>query len=325
VLVSYTELNSDHSGGLMDSMQFSNIQAKLEGLTFVQLKRLRIRIEDMISSNHVGKTIAVHEEGVSECAHCGSHEFTKHGTTARGQQRYMCKACNRTFNSLTGTPLSGMKKQNKWHQYSEEMWFSSKIRDAASGLGINVKTAWRWRHKLLSNPTQRKPSELHGIIEADETFINESFKGKRYLNRAARKRGVKSNDIPKTPVLLALDRNGSITHCVLKRNTREELERSLAPVLTPGSVLCTDGNLSYQTIVNNLSFEIDHKRLIAINNQRVIDGVYHIQTLNNWMMRWKQWLRQFNGVGTNYLDHYIAWFRQMEQPKKDESWVALAL
>ena len=44
-----------------------------------------------------------------------------------------------------------------------------------------------------------------------------------------------------------------------------------------------------------------------------------------WMMRWKQWLRQFNGVGTDYLDNYIAWFRQMEQSQEDDSWVVLAL
>lgn len=218
-----------------------------------------------------------------------------------------------------------MKKQDKWHQYSEGMWFTAKIREAASELGINVKTAWRWRHQLLSKPRQNKPSELHGIIEADETFINESFKGKRTIDRPPRKRGNKSNDIPKVPVLLALDRNGAVTHCVLKRNTREELESSLAPVLTPESVLCTDGNVSYQSIVKNLPFELDHKRLIALDNQRVIDGIYHIQTLNNWMMRWKQWLRQFNGVGTAYLDNYIAWFRQMEQSKNDDSWVVLAL
>ena len=312
-------------GASMNNTQFANLQATLEDLTFVQLKRLRHHIEEMISSNHVGKAIAVHEEGVAECAHCGSQEFTKYGTTARGQQRYKCKACERTFNSLTGTPLSGMKKQDKWHQYSEGMWFTAKIREAASELGINVKTAWRWRHQLLSKPRQRKPSELHGIIEADETFINESFKGKRQLERPSRKRGVKSHDIPKVPVMLALDRNGAVTHCVLQRNTREELEKSLAPVLTPESVLCTDGNLSYQTIVKNLPFELDHKRLIAIDNQRVIDGIYHIQTLNNWMMRWKQWLRQFNGVGTDYLDNYIAWFRQMEQSQEDDSWVVLAL
>ena len=194
----------------MNNSQFANLQANLEELTFVQLKRLRQHIEDMISANQVGKAIAVHEEGVAECGHCGSHEFTKYGTTDRGQQRYKCKACSRTFNSLTGTPLSGMKKQDKWHQYSEGMWFTAKIREAASELGINVKTAWRWRHQLLSKPRQNKPSELHGIIEADETFINESFKGKRTIDRPPRKRGNKSNDIPKVPVLLALDRNGGI-------------------------------------------------------------------------------------------------------------------
>lgn len=87
----------------------------------------------------------------------------------------------------------------------------------------------------------------------------------------------------------------------------------------------SDGNVSYQTIVKNLPFELDHKRLIAHDNQRVIDGIYHIQTLNNWMIRWKQWLRQFNGVGTAYLDNYLACFRQMDQLKDDESWVILAL
>jgi hypothetical protein len=43
------------------------------------------------------------------------------------------------------------------------------------------------------------------------------------------------------------------------------------------------------------------------------------------MMRWKQWLRQFNGVGTDYLDNYIAWFRQMDQSKEDDSLVVFAL
>ncbi|WP_157592872.1 hypothetical protein [Pseudoalteromonas citrea] len=57
--------------------------------------------------------------------------------------------------------------------------------------------------------------------------------------------------------------------------------------------------MSYQTIIKNLSFEID--------NKRVIDGISHIQTLKNWMMCWQQWLKQFNGVGTDYLDNYIAW------------------
>ncbi len=63
----------------MNNIQFANLQRTLEYLTFVQLKRLRQNVDDMISANQVGKAIAVHEEGVCECAHCRSNEFTKYG------------------------------------------------------------------------------------------------------------------------------------------------------------------------------------------------------------------------------------------------------
>uniref|UniRef100_U1J852 Uncharacterized protein n=1 Tax=Pseudoalteromonas citrea DSM 8771 TaxID=1117314 RepID=U1J852_9GAMM len=55
------------------------------------------------------------------------------------------------------------------------------------------------------------------FCRVNETFINESFKSKRQLETRPRKHGVNSNDIPKVPVLLALDRNGAVTHCVLQR------------------------------------------------------------------------------------------------------------
>ncbi|WP_211059363.1 hypothetical protein [Pseudoalteromonas sp. MMG005] len=75
--------------------------------------------------------------------------------------------------------------------------------------------------------------------------------------------------------------------------------------------------MSYQTITKNLPFEIDNKRLIY--------GIYHIQTLKNWMICWKQWLRQFNGVGTDYLYNYIAWLKLMYHTQGDDSWINLAL
>lgn len=307
----------------MDNKQFSEMSDQLSILSFVQLKKIRQQVEQLISTNEVGRAIADREKHVSECAHCHSSEFVKYGTTARGQQRYICKSCGKTFNSLTGTPLDGMRLQDKWHEYSEGMWYTEKTRQAASELDIDVKTAWRWRHQFLTKPRANKPSELHGIIEADETFINLSEKGARNLEREPRKRG--GGRVEKVPVLIALDRNGAVTHKVLNRNTREELELALSPILTAESVLCTDGNLSYQTIVENLPFELDHKRLIGLDKQRVIDGIYYIQTLNNWMMRFKLWLKQFNGVGSKYLDNYLSWFREMDASNSEESWVVYAL
>ncbi len=44
-------------GASMNNTQFANLQTTLEDLTFIQLKRLRQHIEEMISSNHVSKAM----------------------------------------------------------------------------------------------------------------------------------------------------------------------------------------------------------------------------------------------------------------------------
>lgn len=201
-----------------------------------------------------------------------------------------------------------MKKPEKWIDYTRLMWHVASLRKSDKELDINLRTSFRWGHIFLKNPAKFGVSELKGIIEADETFLPELFKGKRNIDREPRKRGGRIQQIP---ILLALDRTGSITHQVLARNTKKNIQEALNPLLSAGSVLCTDGNQSYKGIAKDL--KVDHKRLIGIENQYVIDRVYHIQTLNNYMMRWKSWLRRFNGVGRYYIENYLSWFRFMEQ------------
>ena len=203
------------------------------------------------------------------------------------------------------------------------MWNGTSLRKSASLLNVNLRTAFRWRHIFLKQPHDMIVPELTGIIEADETFIAESFKGKRKIDRVARKRG--GEKAQQVPILIALDRSANVVHKVLENNTKDNLKAALKPIVTADSVLCTDGNISYIGIAAEL--HVDHKRLIALDNQRVIDGIYHIQTLNNYIMRWKNWLKRFCGVGTDYLENYLSWFRFMEQNKahSDQVWVESAL
>lgn len=42
-------------------------------------------------------------------------------------------------------------------------------------------------------------------------------------------------------------------------------------------------------------------------------GAWHIQNVNAYHGRLKQWLRRFNGVATAYLENYLGWFRLMER------------
>jgi len=65
-----------------------------------------------------------------------------------------------------------------------------KIVDAMDGK-IKLQTAFYWRHKILKVLTKKDDNDnkLDGIIEADETFFEESQKGARKVKgRDARKR-----------------------------------------------------------------------------------------------------------------------------------------
>jgi transposase-like protein len=307
----------------MNNSQFHSLLQQLNCLNYSQLKRLRHTTEIQISTNAVGQAIADREEALATCPHCNSQELNRWGMTRQGIQRFRCKECCKTFNALSGTPLYRMRNPEKWLKYTQFMWSGKSLRAIASELDINLRTSFRWRHTFLKKPSKEGCSKLVGIIEADETFIPESFKGKRIITRSARKRG--GGDIVKVPISLALDRVGDIAHKVLKVDCKAEIESAIKQLIVSGSVLCTDGNISYKGIAKDLF--IDHKRLIALDKKRVIDEVYHIQTLNNYIMRWKSWLARFHGVGTEYLEHYLSWFRFMEQHKlhAEEDWIKAAL
>lgn len=307
----------------MASKQFQNILHHVTHLNYSQLKKLRHEVQSTIASNQLGQVIADHEETVSQCPHCKSDKLNRWGMTKQGIQRFKCKVCNKTFNALADSPLYRMRKPEKWIEYTQLMWNAVSLRASAKMLNISLKTSFRWRHIFIKAPASCNPSQLTGVIEADETFLPESFKGKRKIERKSRKRG--GGNTNKVPIFIALDRNGAVSHKVLKQNTKDNIQAQLKPLLSPGSVLCTDGNLSYKDITDTL--EVDHKRLIGLDNQRVIDSVYHIQTLNNYMKRWKGWLKRFNGIGTDYIESYLSWFRFMETNKEysDQTWIKEAL
>jgi hypothetical protein len=109
------------------------------------------------------------------------------------------------------------------------MCLFNSLRYAASKLDINLNTAFRWQHRFIKSPSEHKPAELFGIIEADKTFVPEIFKGSNKMLSESRKRG--RGNPPKVPILLALERNGAVSYHVLKRDTKEELSLALSPLI----------------------------------------------------------------------------------------------
>ena len=108
---------------------------------------------------------------------------------ARGLRRYQCKGCGRTFNALSGTPLSGLHHKERWLSFGASLAKGETVKASAARCDVAASTAFRWRHRFLA--AARSGSEvLKGIVEADETYVLESRKGARGLGRKARRREI---------------------------------------------------------------------------------------------------------------------------------------
>ena len=88
-----------------------------------------------------------------------------------------------------------------------------------------------------------------GIVEVDETFFLESFKGQRGLPRPPRHRGGKGRTRGTgpdyIPVMVVQDRAGHHADFQLDKMNAETVIAVLKPLVSPDAVLCSDGAGAY--------------------------------------------------------------------------------
>lgn len=191
-------------------------------------------------------------------------------------------------------------------------------------------TSFRWRHRMLALPASENDTERSNIVEVDETYFLESFKGKRKLSRPVRHRGGKARkrglSAEQILVLVAQDRQGKHYAAVLPKVDKQMLGSLLSQLLAPESVLCIDGAGVYRTVAK--AEAIPHESLNLAQGMRVTQRVFHIQHVNAYDSCLKQWMRRFNGVATRYLPRYLGCRRLLERAGKDigtEAWIRHAL
>lgn len=296
----------------MKSRLFKNLLSQLSSLTSHQRHLLLSAVSDKTAFASVN-IIQSHQERFEFCCpFCESFAIIRWGKSC-DLQRFRCKACRKTFNALTGSSLSKLHHKDRWLCFSQCLLESKTVRASARTCGIDPSTAFRWRHRFLSEPSQDKVKPMEGIVEADETFFTESCKGSRNLQRPARKRG-KSMKIhlgERIPVLMVRDRTGTEADFVFKKIEKEIVHSCLEPLMGGEVVLCSDGNSIYTTFAKKS--QIPHKRILRNRNVYVVEHIFHIQNLNAYISRLKQWLINFHGVATKYLEHYLGWRRLLEK------------
>ena len=243
------------------------------------------------------------------CPDCACPCWRRHGH-ANDLQRYRCCECGRTFNDLSGTPLARLRLKDKWLQYLAVLLDSMPVRKAAARLGVHRNTAFRWRHRFLDRIKHDRPRQLGGIVEADEMFLLESQKGSRKLKRAPRRRGgaARKRGISRELdcILVARDRSGQTIDAVTGRGALQaaQLERHLLPKLDPQALLVSDSNAAYGAFARRHA--IAHQAVNLRAGERV-RGAIHVQNVNGYHHRFRQWLARFHGVASHRLPNYLGW------------------
>lgn len=260
-----------------------------------------------------------------KCPHCGSFKYNKFGSD-KGSKRYRCKECKRTFTEYTGTWLSKIHKKDLTGKYIKLMREEKSLDKIKAELNINKKTAFDWRHKILSGFENSEKGLFQGITESDDTFFLLSEKGMKQIHRSPRKRGghAKQKGISneQVAVIVSADRVSEIDMTVarLGRIKKVDIQRAIGERISEQTILCSDSHISYIGFANDMN--IEHHAIRANLKEHVKNKIYHVQHVNSIDSRMKKWIgNKFMGVSTKYLQKYLNWFISKEKLRKSNNFV----
>lgn len=118
----------------MKQQQMQRLLALVGLLTRALRQELVDRLE---AQSNAEASVEVLESAGSQarvCPHCKSQRLVRNGL-ADGLQRDKCRACGKTFNALTGTPLAPLRHKDKWLEQSRALADGLTVHRAAESLG----------------------------------------------------------------------------------------------------------------------------------------------------------------------------------------------
>ena len=118
------------------------------------INRIRTYIEllpasDLLSlAQSLQKSVAPLFENDGTCPHCGSENTVKNGWR-HGKQAFICRECNKTFVSTTGTIRHrSHQTPDVWMEAISDTRNGVSLLKSASHIGITKETVIKMRHKI---------------------------------------------------------------------------------------------------------------------------------------------------------------------------------
>lgn len=267
------------------------------------------------------------------CPVDATHKIVKNGKDRNQKQRYKCLDCGKTF-SVTSQTLSSNTSQSigKWVEFILGLFNALSCEQLSEKCKISTTTAWQWRLKIFEAIDDIQNNvQLSGVVFADDTRVPYNFKGNHgdefIAPRQSRKRGNQNtiNNCHKNTicVLCSLDSKGnSFSRCIGFGNpSGKRLSDGFINKLSvdESTVLVTDGAQSFSRVVQDYAIPKWEKRITITKNGKKYPnmlGQFHIQQINGYHSRLKNYLRPFKSVASRYLPGYLLVFDYMENNKE---------
>ena len=270
-----TNLSTEELLKIIDSLPYNKFKELVDHYAVANNANFEKEMDFMVTASLQDKLIKL---GInSACPHCGSVKVVKSGKR-KHIQIYLCKDCNKKFTPFTNTIL----EKTRWHW---DIWIKvlemtinnypikamvNVLEDDYGCTGINPKTVWLWRMKLIHAIASIPQPTLTGIVQIDETFIRESQKGSRQLESYLDKSTVRQPRYGRKPsklgvmgpefatVVTAIDNRG---YSVCKVSSLGKLTKELFTDLFENHLdnpayICSDANDVYESYCN--LFNIPH-------------------------------------------------------------------
>jgi transposase-like protein len=289
-------------------MQNIDLLEQFSQLTDFQKDQLKRKIHDFIQFNQF-----VQNTHYSVCPVCGVSEprIIKKGFLG-GKQRVLCKECGRKFVTTCGRlNYNSQQSEASWSIVIVDTLNAIPLHETAAEMDCAVDTVFHMRHKfllLLEQVLFEQGEVMEGIVEIDETYLPDSFKGiKRTEGRKARKHGEPAEkrglSDEKMCVFMGTNRMGKeVAQCVNRaRPSSQEVIEVFGDVIKEKSMLINDGLFSnYERIKRN------QLTSMIVSDHHEFTDVLHLNTVNTMHSGFKTRYRFYRGVSSKYLNRYLA-------------------
>ena len=278
------------------------------------IKFLNNKLELLQNSKEAICNMILNEKKNICCPRCASLNINKNGKY-NNRQIYICKDCNKKFNSLTGTIFHHTHLSYDQVEKSFDCLLNLfSIRKTSKIIKASTKTVFTIRHKIMSCLKDIVNSfKLNGEIELDEYYLSINLKGtkKENMPRYSKKRtscGTSTRGINKHKVCVTsgCDEYDKMffTLAGTSNVTSQMIEDTVVPKIIDAKKIITDCKSSYESVAKETNW----------NLKQVKSGTYtdeehnNLSDINSLHQQLTLFLSNFRGVSTKHLQEYLDLF-----------------